>query len=114
MRITPHRLNWFGCKKRRRVVGEVLEDRGAHFYLAAAFCNALSHLKGGKLCQFLLLVEEQLSGTSDELCALFDRACCPGNEGTIGLGQGIHHLLIGVLREGLESFSSGRIDAAIW
>ena len=114
MRISHRRFDGLRCEERRRVVCEVLEDGGAQFDFAATLRNALSHFKGGKPCQFAFLFEKKLSGAGDDLRALFDRACCPGNERLIRSGQGVHHFLISVLCEGLEDFSSGWIYAAIW
>src|ERR1700694_6080770 len=114
MRIPHRRFDGLRCEERCRIVCEVLEDGGAHFDFAATFCNALSHFECGKSCQFAFLFEKKLSGAGDDLRAIFNRACCPGNERIVRGGPGSHHLLISMLCEGLKNFSSNWIYAAVW
>src|SRR5580704_2945875 len=114
MGFSHRRLKGLRCKELNSVICEILQDRCAQVDFTAAFCNALTHFKGGELCQLALSFEQKLGGTGNNFCALFDRASCPRHKSLVCGRQGVHHFLIGMLCEGLKDFSSSWIYAAVW
>jgi hypothetical protein len=62
MGVSHRGLDGLRCKELRGVVCEILEDGGAQLDFTAAFCNALTHFKGGEPSQLGLPFEQKLGG----------------------------------------------------
>jgi len=62
MSVSHRGLEGLRCKELCGVFCEILEDRGAQLDFTAAFCNALTHFKGGELSQLALPFEQKLGG----------------------------------------------------
>src|SRR5579859_3550526 len=114
MCLSHRRLEGLRCKELCGVVCKILENGGAQVDFTAAFSNAFTHFNGGEVCQLALPFDQKLGGAGNNLGALCDWARCPRHKSLVRGGQGVHHFLIGVLREGLKNFSSSWIYAAVW